>query len=169
MTTYAKERTSTALKALYLILMGLAVVGLGTLFGFIGDANKGYTGLTRPTFTPPDIVFSIVWPVLYFMMGASFYLTLQQEVFSKEMRATRTVSIIIFLVQLVVNLTWPIVFFRAEMYLFAFIWLAVLVAMVTALMIVNFRVNVTSAILIIPYLLWLVFATYLNLMILVFN
>lgn len=169
MTTLVKQRTSTAAKALYLILMGLAVVGIGTIMGFIGGANKGYSGLNRPTFTPPDIVFSIAWSILYFGMGAAFYLILQEKPLTREARIGRNSAITLFIVQLVLNLVWPIVFFRAEMYLVAFVWLAVLTALVTALMLVTFKVNKAAAIIFIPYLAWLIFATYLNLMILVYN
>ena len=75
----------------------------------------------------------------------------------------------IFFVQLAFNFTWTPIFFKARLYFFAFVWLAVLDAMVTALIILNFKINKWSAILLIPYLAWILFATYLNVMIAVYN
>lgn len=169
MNTYAKSRTSTGLKVLLATLMGLASLAIGTLMGFVGNAKEGYSGLNRPTFTPPDVLFSVVWSVLYFIMGIAFYLLLASTPISREGRASRVASIVLFIAQFVVNVVWPIIFFRADMYLFSFIWLALLVALVVALIVVSFNVNKASAIMLIPYLVWLLFATYLTLMILVYN
>ena len=103
------------------------------------------------------------------MMGASFYLTLITTPSNKEEKTIRIVSIVIFFVQLAFNFTWTPIFFKARLYFFAFVWLAVLDAMVTALIILNFKINKWSAILLIPYLAWILFATYLNVMIAVYN
>lgn len=170
MTTAVKrQRITPAMHFLYLLLIAAATIALGTFLGFLGGATEGYSGLVRPVFMPPDIVFSIVWPILYFMMAASFYITIVETPYTKETKALRIASIVLFAVQLTVNVTWPMIFFKADMYFFAFIWLAVLDALVTALVIINFKVNVWSAILLIPYLGWIIFATCLNVMIAVFN
>ena len=153
------SKTSPAMHVLYLLLISATIVSLGALMGFIGGATEGYSGITRPTLTPPDITFSIVWPILYFMMGASFYLTLITTPSNKEEKTIRIVSIVIFFVQLAFNFTWTPIF----------VWLAILDAMVTALIILNFKINKWSAILLIPYLAWILFATYLNVMIAVYN
>ena len=163
------SKTSPAMHVLYLLLISATIVSLGALMGFIGGATEGYSGITRPTLTPPDITFSIVWPILYFMIGASFYLTLITTPSNKEEKTIRIVSIVIFFVQLAFNFTWTPIFFKARLYFFAFVWLAVLDAMVTALIILNFKINKWSAILLIPYLAWILFATYLNVMIAVYN
>lgn len=169
MNTYAKNRTSSGLKILYAVLMGLCTLAIGTLMGFVGNAREGYKGLNRPTFTPPDAIFPVVWSVLYFLMGIAFYLLVASTPISKEARSARVASIILFATQFVVNIVWPIIFFRADMYLFAFIWLAVLDALVASLITVSFKVNKWCAIIHIVYLAWLLFATYLNLMILIYN
>ena len=169
MNTYVKNRTSAGLKILYAVLMGLCTLAIGTLMGFVGNAKEGYKGLNRPTFTPPDAIFPIVWSVLYFLMGVAFYLLVASTPISKEARSARVASIILFVAQFVVNIVWPIIFFRADMYLFAFIWLAVLDALVASLITVSFKVSKWCAIIHIVYLAWLLFATYLNLMILIYN
>ncbi len=164
-----KQQNSAMMNFLYGVLAGGIVLGLGYLFGFLGGSHEGYSGLVRPPFMPPDITFSIVWPILYFMMGISFYLTLAATPVIRENKAIRITSIVLFCIQLAVNLSYPFIFFMADMYFFAFIWLAILDALVTALIILNFRINVWSAILLIPYLAWDVFATVLNIMIAVYN
>lgn len=163
------RQNSMAINFLYMLLAGGIVLGLGYLFGFLGGSNEGYAGLVRPQFMPPDITFSIVWPILYFMMGVSFYLVLATSPITRENKAVRITSIILFCVQLAVNLSYPFIFFMADMYFFAFVWLAILDALVIALIILNFRINAWSAILLIPYLAWDIFATVLNIMIAVYN
>ena len=169
MDSYAKNRVSTGLKILYACLMGLCTLAIGTLMGFIGGANEGYHALNRPPLTPPDAVFPIVWSVLYFLMGIAFYLLVASTPVNKEAQSARTAGIILFAIQFVVNIVWPIIFFRADMYLFAFIWLAVLDALVVSIISVSFKVSKWCAIIHIAYLAWLLFATYLNLMILIYN
>lgn len=165
----AKQRTSVAMKIFMFILSGLLTLSIGSLMGLVGGAKEGYSGLNRPIFTPPDIVFPIAWSILYFIMGGAFYLVIDSATVSREQKTLRTVSIALFIIQFVVNIVWPIIFFRADMYLFAFVWLCILVALVVALTIITFKVNKASAIMLIPYVAWLIFASYLNLMVLVFN
>ncbi len=149
----------------YFLLIVAVIMGLGFLSGIIGGAKEGYSGLTRPTFTPPNIVFSIVWPLLYFMMGCSVFAV----IFSDAKPALKTTSIVLFSLSLAVNLAWPIVFFRLDAYFISFLLLAVLVAHVIAVIVVNFFINKTSALLLIPYALWLLFACYLTIMIVIYN
>ncbi len=150
-------------------LSALCTVVIGSIVGMLGGARQGYTGLVRPTFTPPDVVFSIVWPVLYAMMGVSFYLTLVSRPLTREKRTLRIVSFVLFFVQLFINLSWVPLFFKGEKYFLGFVWLAVLNAVITALIIINFKVNTWSAILLIPYLGWTMFATALNIFIAVYQ
>ena len=153
---------------IFLEALGFALitVALGWIVGMVGGATMGYTGLVRPSFTPPDIIFSIVWPILYAMIGVSLYITI---VTKTRNTALRIASFIIWGVQLALNFLWVPVFFNARQFFWAFIILAVVDAMVTTLIAINFRINKWSAILLIPYLLWLGFATYLNIMIVAYN
>ena len=149
----------------YFLLIVAIVMGLGFLSGIIGGAKEGYAGLTRPTLTPPDIVFSIVWPILYFMMACSLFTV----IFSSADKRLKTTSIVLFALQLAVNLAWPIVFFRFDAYFIAFLLIAVLDAHIFALTVINFFISKLSGLLLIPYGLWLTFATYLTVMIAIFN
>lgn len=149
---------------LYLILTALATVGAGSLMGLIGGANNGYSGLVRPSFTPPDTLFPIVWSVMYAVIGASLYLTI-----AAPKSGYRTASLWLFGVQLLLNFGWIPVFFLLKAYFAAFLIIAALDAIVLALVLADFKVNKVAASLMIPYLAWLVFATVLNVSILVFN
>ncbi len=140
------------------------IVVAGWLVGMTAGADKGYTGLVRPNLTPPDWVFSIVWPVLYALMGVSLYLTIKEE-----NGVTKTASLVLFGMQLFHNFAWPFTFFLMRNYLLSFIVLSATVSLTLALVMVNFRLNKVSAILLIPYLAWLIFAEYLNIMIFAYN
>ena len=144
--------------------LAAAIVIVGFLVSMLAGSSKGYSGLVRPYLTPPDWVFSVVWPVLYSLMGVSLYLTLNEQ-----SSGYRTASITLFFVQLFHNLLWPITFFAMQNYLLSFIVLSATVALTLALVMINFRLNKASAILLIPYLVWLVFAEYLNIMIFAYN
>lgn len=164
-----KQKTSAGLHALYFILTGLASLGIGSLMGFIGGANEGYAGLVRPPFTPPDVTFSIVWSVLYFIIGGAFYLTLAYVPKTHEERNVKNAAVLVGAVSFLVNITWTPIFFKADLYFFAFIWLAILDAMITALVILEFKVSKAAAIMNIPYLGWILFATALNVFIAIYN
>lgn len=150
--------------ALYLALTALAVVGAGSLAGIAGGANNGYSGLVRPSFTPPDAVFPVVWSVMYAVIGASLYLT-----FVAPASAYKTAALWLNGVGLFLNFGWIPVFFLLKAYFAAFLIVAALDSIVLALILVGFKVNKTAAALLIPYLIWLIFATVLNVSILVFN
>ena len=153
-------------KVIKFIACVAGVMVLGWIAGIVGGANKGYTALIRPALTPPDVVFSIVWPILYALMGVSLYLIISDKTLND---GGRIASIIIFALQMTLNISYIPVFFNLRAYLFAFVILALLCATVTALVIVNFKLNQTSAVLLLPYLAWLLFAVYLNASIVALN
>lgn len=140
-------------------------LGVGFLSGIVSGANTKNTfkTLNKPALSPPAAVFPIVWTILFTLMGISLYIILTSE--SKDKKK----SIILFFSQLIVNFSWPIVFFNLDKYLIAFFILILLIILVV-LMIGEFKkINKTAAYLQIPYLLWLVFAGYLNLSIVLLN
>ena len=153
-------------KAIKFIACVAGVMVIGWLAGMLGGADKGYSNLVRPAFTPPDLVFSIVWPILYALMGVSFYLIINDKNLNGGVRIA---SILIFALQLTLNVIYVPVFFNAQAYLIAFVILAVLTATVTALIFINFKLNKLSAIMLLPYLAWLFFAVYLNACIVALN
>lgn len=123
----------------------------GAIVGLISGMNNNYNNYIKPDITPPNIVFPIVWTILYALMGISNYLVLKENYRSK-----------LYIIQLVLNLLWSIIFFNLKLYLLAFIWVIVLTGIVILMIIEFFKVNKLAAYLQIPYVIWLIFASFLT-------
>ncbi len=127
------------------------------------DSRTIYASLVKPPLAPPGWVFPVVWTVLYVLMGVSFYLVLKTP--SNELLE----AIGIYALQLFLNFIWTIAFFHIQDYRLAFgilvaLWISIL------LMIIQFAaISPLAGKLQIPYLLWVTFAGYLNLMIALLN
>ena len=134
---------------------------IGSLFAFTTN-NNFYNSLVKP-FEVPAIVFPIVWSILYFLMGISLYLVLESDSNNKKC------AIMLYFTQLVINSLWTPIFFYFKWYLFAFIWLVLLIFLVVIMLIQFYPIKKVSTYLNIPYLLWLFFAAYLNYFIYYFN
>lgn len=137
-----------------LIINILIPLGLGTIVGLLTSGMGGYKDIIKPSFAPSGIIFPIVWSILYILMGVSFYLVTED---SSDDRLKK-----IYYLQLGVNLVWSFIFFTFKWYLFAFIWILLLVALVLCMIMKFKKVNPLSAYLQIPYLLWIMFASILN-------
>ncbi len=149
-------------KLLICIAIPLAVGGLSALF--TAGNMKLFEEINKPPLSPPGWLFPVVWTILYVLMGIALYLVVMTKT-----RENKTPAIISFGVQLFFNFFWSIIFFNAQAYLFAFIWLILLwVAIVVNIYLFN-KINSTSAKLLIPYLVWVTFAGYLNLGIYILN
>lgn len=113
--------------------------------------------VVQPPLSPPMIVFPIVWGILYLLMGIG-----AARVSLRPSSPERSRGLNLFILQLVVNFFWSLIFFNAQAYGFALLWLLLLWTLVL-LMILTFRkTDSLAAKLQIPYLLWLTFAVYLN-------
>ncbi|MCR5452860.1 MAG: tryptophan-rich sensory protein [Lachnospiraceae bacterium] len=113
--------------------------------------------ITKPPLSPPGIVFPIAWTILYGLMGIGL-----ARVLLAESSEWRTRGIILYVVQLVLNLAWCFIFFSAKRYDLAFFELVIMFAAVVAMSICFRKVDKPSQMMQIPYLCWLVFAGYLN-------
>lgn len=136
------------------------------LLGFLGSTfvnTDMYNSLIKPEFSPPSYVFAIVWTILYIIMGISLYLIYNSKSGNKKD------AILFYMLQLFVNVTWPILFFRLELIYIAFIWLVILFILVLTSTIKFSKIDKRVALLQIPYILWLIFAGILNLNIYMLN
>ena len=133
----------------------LIPVVLGGIVGLIISNFMDYNELNKPPLSPPGFIFGIVWTILYILMGISYGI-----LDYKNLIDTNTKNI--YYLQLFVNLLWPIAFFVFKWRLFAFIWLIFLVILIIKMMIEFYKKDKTAAYLQIPYLLWSIFAAYLN-------
>ena len=140
----------------------LIPVIVGGIVGFIISGVIDYEILKKPFLAPPSIAFPIVWTVLYILMGISYGIL-------KNNNQTDSEIDLIYYLQLGVNALWSIFFFVLKWRLFAFIWILAL-AVLVALMIAKFyRRNKIAGSIQIPYLIWVLFASYLNIAIYILN
>lgn len=148
------------------LLISIAIpLGVGGLSALLTSGNmKLFEEIEKPPLSPPAWIFPVVWTILYVLMGVALYLVLMTKI-----KEDKRPAIISFAVQLFFNFFWSIIFFNAQAYLFAFIWLILLwVAIVGNIYFFN-RINITSSKLLVPYLVWVTFAGYLNLGIYLLN
>lgn len=153
------------LKNLKALLISLLIsLGVGALSGTLTrNSVKVYSQLNLPPLSPPSWVFPVVWTILFLLMGISSYIIY----ISKS--PTTKYALAIYFLQLAVNFIWPFIFFSAQAYLFAFIWLIFLWLLVVLMINMFYKISPVAAILQIPYLIWLTFAAYLNLMVVILN
>ncbi len=138
----------------------VSLVLLTLIVGSLASTNTGtdswYLGLTKSDLNPPGYVFGIVWPILYFLMGITIW---------------RTYSVIknLFYIQLFLNAIWSWLFFSFHLPLIALldIWLLIFINIKILLLIL--KEDKLTAVLHTPYIMWLCFASYLNLFIVLNN
>jgi len=138
------------------IAIPLAVGGLSAWLTM--DAMKTFEQLSQPPLSPPGWLFPVVWTVLFVLMGIASYLV----VTSDAVQETRHRALRLYGVQLAFNFLWSIVFFNLRWFLFAFIWLLILWILILLTAAAFYRIRQTAAYLLIPYLVWVAFAGYLN-------
>ena len=129
---------------------------LGTIFMVIGKVD--YDSLEKPLLSPSKIVFPIAWTVLYTLLAISAYL------FDKkvETQEDRIRGLLIFYIGLFFNAFWTLFYFTLDMKIFSAIWLGFLYVVSASNYVIFSRKNKISGYLLIPYLIWLLFALYLN-------
>ena len=138
------------------LLIPLAVGGLAAWLTMGSMAQ--FAALAQPLLSPPGWVFPVVWTILYLLMGWASFLVWK----SGAPQAAKRRALGLYGAQLAVNFVWPLLFFRAGLYGFALIWLVILLVLVAETMLAFGRIDRRAAWLLAPYLLWLLFAAYLN-------
>ena len=142
-----------------LIIAILIPLAVGTVSALFSRNISLYSTINKPALSPPAFLFPIVWIILYILMGISSYLVYESNSPDKR-NALKTYAI-----QLFFNFWWSIIFFRFSLYLFAFLWLLVMIALIVIMIYKFYKIRPLSAYLQFPYLLWCLFAAYLNFMI----
>ncbi len=117
-----------------------------------------YNNLIKPSIAPPSWVFAPVWTTLFLLMGISFFLIWKMGLNKKEVR----IALIVFIIQLSLNVLWSVIFFGYRNPGLAFIEIIFLWIAIVINIFVFYRLSKLSAWLLIPYLLWVSFASYLN-------
>jgi len=143
-----------------LVACGISLAaGLIGSFATMGEGfNSWYSTIEKPAFTPPNWVFGPVWTILYLLMGIAAFLVWQK---GAQLRMVR-IALGWFLAQLVLNALWTPVFFGLHQIGWAFAVIVLLWAAIVVTMYCFSRVSKTGAVLLVPYLLWVSFATVPN-------
>lgn len=145
------------------LVIPLAVGGIAALL--TGGGMNTFETLNQPPLSPPGWLFPVVWIILYILMGIASYLVLTSGKSQESIRR----ALVLYGIQLAFNFLWPIFFFGLSAYLFAFIWLVALWLLILATAVSFYRISDIAGYLMIPYLIWVTFAGYLNLGIYLLN
>jgi len=140
----------------------LIPVAVGGIVGLLLSRFIDYNILQKPTLAPPSYFFPIVWTILYILMGVSYGRLKEKNLVVNNINA-------IYYLQLVVNALWPIFFFIFKWRLFSVFWIIFLCVLIIYMIIKFYKKDNVSGLLQIPYLLWSIFATYLNIGIFLLN
>lgn len=146
------------------VVIALAVGGLSA--AVTSGSMEVYSKINQPPLSPPSILFPIVWTILFTLMGISAALVYGFR--NTKPEEVRT-ALIVYAINLAVNFVWSLIFFNMQAYLFSFIWIILLIAVIITMIVLFKRISPLAAYLQIPYLLWVVFAAYLNLAIYILN
>jgi tryptophan-rich sensory protein len=144
-------------------IIGTLALGFASSI-FVRIGMDSYRSLQKPPLSPPEILFPIAWTILYTLMAVGM-----ATVYLKADPISKKASLKIYFFQLAVNLLWPLFFFTLGWYFFSFLWIALLIVLVIAMIIIFYGTSKPAALLQLPYLAWLTFAAYLNLAVFALN
>lgn len=147
----------------YIISVSLSL-GIGGFSAFLTKNSMPlYSAINRPKFSPPPEFFPVVWAVLFVLMGIAAAI-----VWCSNGRKLDS-ALLFYGTQLVFNFCWSIIFFNFREYFAAFVWLIILLVLIILTTIKFYKINKLSGFLLIPYIIWVSFAGYLNFMIWILN
>ncbi len=146
-------------KLLFYLFFPLA---MGGLVAFLIRNSIDYTSLVRPPLAPPEILFPIAWTIIYLLMGLSYY------IYKKDYKENNVVDIVYY-VQLFINALWSLIFFLWKARFLAILWIILLDILMLILLYLFSQRKKISLYLNIPYMVWILFATYLTIGIYVLN
>jgi len=149
------------IKSLIINILIPNVVGL--LSSILGKVSTEFNSFDKPTWTPPGIVFPIVWTILYILMGISSYLIYESNTSYKNS------ALKIYGINLIINGLWSILFFRFKLFFISFITVIILIILTLIMIIKYYKINKTAGLLQIPYLIWLFVALALSYNVFILN
>ena len=141
-----------------LIISLLITLGGSSCVTFFTINELSKQSYIEPWFSPPDIAFKIVWPILYVLMAISAYRIYQLKKCEENLNG----ALVFYTLQLLVNFIWPLIFFKLNLYGISFIVLIILLILAIITMFKFLSLDKISGILFIPYVAWLSFASLLN-------
>ena len=135
---------------------------IGSIIGFVINKYIDYSILIKPPLSPPKLLFPIMWSIIYLLLGISYYL------YKKNSTNNKVIDYIYYL-QLIVNYLWSFIFFVWKLRFVAIIWIIILLILVIDLYRLYYSKYKISSYLLIPYIIWTMFATYLTIGIYILN
>ena len=152
-----KKKSDNSKNRVWIYVRSILIpVAVGSIVWRIMSSFIDYEVLKSPFLAPPSIAFPIVWTILYILMWVSFGILEDKKLMDKNLN-------ILYYVQLWVNALWSIFFFVLKWRLFSFIWIILLDILVIWMVIRMYKKDKAAGLLQIPYILWILFATYLTL------
>ncbi len=146
-----------------IIISIIIFLGLGVASGYFTQTDGWFETIHKPSWNPPNWIFGPVWTILYILMGIAFGI-----IWNSDHRYKR-IAILIFGIQFIVNLSWSYVFFNQHLLLIAFLEIIFMIICTTISVFLFYKINRIASFLIIPYLMWICFASYLNYTISIMN
>jgi len=154
-------------KILKLIISVLVCQGAGIVGSLFTTSaiSTWYVTIQKPSFNPPNWIFAPVWTLLFLLMGISLYLVWSKGLKDKKIKT----ALFIFGIQLVLNIFWSFLFFGLQSPLYAFIEIIIFWLAISLTIISSYKISKLAAYLLLPYILWVSFASVLNFSILILN
>ena len=162
------KRIKNYIYAIFSIIVVFATAFIGSIFTS-RNTSTWYTTINVPKFLPPNYVFPIVWNIIFILIAISFYLILKEKINSEKLLNYKRQAIFIFVLQLIFNVLWSLLFFELHLIAYALIEIIILELLIISTILKFRKINKTSAYLLLPYALWVLFAIVLNLYIFILN
>lgn len=140
------------------LIVVFLIAGIGSYFN-AGESTGEYYLSIKPNLTPPGIIFAVVWNFLFVLVAYAIYF---DWIKSENSSKNRNKVVLLFLVNLALNILWTFLFFVVKNPLFAFFDIILLLVSIVWIFIFNWKFERKSSYLVIPYFIWVVFAMYLN-------
>lgn len=170
-TKTVKEKPVSTWRKIVTIAICVAIpVAVGLLSSALtGEAMSKFGEFNKPPLAPPAWLFPVAWTILYIMMGIASYFIIAKPVRTKQDKFERKVSIVLYLSQLAFNFVWSPLFFLVGDFFFALMWLIAMWVMIVVLMFWARHRSMAAVWLLLPYVIWCLFAMYLNAGIMLLN
>jgi len=153
-------------KLIGLVVLCEIVGAIGTIFTS-PNIPTWYASLVKPFFNPPNWLFAPAWTTLFLLMGISLFLLLENK--DMKLKIARKIALVLFIVQFIFNILWSYLFFGLRNPLLGLIGIIILWILILATIISLYKVDKRGAYLLVPYILWVSFATVLNYSIFILN
>jgi translocator protein len=142
--------------SLYVSIICCLIVGSLPSFLTIKSIRTWYATINKPSFNPPDWLFGPVWSLLFTLMGIALWLVINSKHTNKK------IALRLFVIQFVLNMLWSLIFFTWHQPLLAFVEIIVLIVAIIFTIKYFYTIHKSTLYLLLPYLLWVIFASILN-------